>query len=118
LEFARALDEEEKRAVKENLTEEELTIFDLLMKPAVELTKKEEMQVRKVAKQLLEKLKEELCLDWRKKNRAKESVKLSIEETLDGLPDAFDKDLFDQKCNVVFQHVYESYYGQEQSLYS
>ena len=118
MEFARTLDEEEKRAVKENLTEEELTIFDLLMKPAVELTKKEEMQVRKVAKQLLEKLKEELCLDWRKKNRAKESVKLSIEETLDGLPDAFDKDLFDQKCNVVFQHVYESYYGQEQSLYS
>jgi len=47
MEFARALDEEEKRAVKENLTEEELTIFDLLMKPAVELTKKEEMQVTK-----------------------------------------------------------------------
>ena len=48
----------------------------------------------------------------------KESVKLSIEETLDELPDAFGKDLFDQKCNVVFQHVYESYYGQGQSVYS
>ena len=118
MEFAKALNEEEKRAAKENLTEEELTIFDLLMKPAVKLTKKEEMRVKKVAKELLKKLRSELCLDWRKKNQAKESVKLSIEETLDELPDAFGKDLFDQKCNVVFQHVYESYYGQGQSVYS
>jgi type I restriction enzyme, R subunit len=118
MEFAKALDEEEKRAVKENLTDEELTIFDLLTKPAVLLTKKEEMQVKKVARDLLEKLKEELCLDWRKKHQARESVKLSIEETLDGLPEEpFSKDLYQKKCNVVFQHVYESYYGQGQSLY-
>jgi type I restriction enzyme, R subunit len=118
MKFAKKLDEEEKRAVRENLTEEELTIFDLLTKPAVELTKKEELQVKKVAKELLEKLKSELCLDWRKKHQARESVKLSIEETLDGLPEEpFSKDLYEQKCNVVFQHVYESYYGQGKSLY-
>jgi type I restriction enzyme R subunit len=118
LKFAKDLDEEQKRAVKENLTDEELTIFDLLTKPKVELSKKEELQVKKVAKELLEKLKSELCIDWRKKHQARESVKLSIEETLDGLPeDPFDKDLYQKKCNVVFQHVYESYYGQGQSLY-
>ena len=118
MEFAKTLSEEEKRAAKENLTEEELTIFDLLTKPTVKLTKKEEMQVKKVAKELLDKLKSELCLDWRKKHQARESVKLSIEETLDGLPEEpFNKDLYQQKCNVVFQHVYESYYGQGQSLY-
>ena len=119
MEFAKSLDEEEKRAVRENLTEEELTIFDLLTKPAIELTKKDELQVKKVAKELLDKLKSELCLDWRKKHQARESVKLSIEEVLDGLPEKpFDKNIYEQKCNVVFQHVYESYYGQEQSLYS
>jgi type I restriction enzyme, R subunit len=119
MEFAKALDEEEKRAAKENLTEEELTIFDLLTRPAVELTKKEELQVKKVAKELLEKLKSELCLDWRKKHQARESVKLSIEEILDGLPEEpFGKDLYQQKCNVVFQHVFESYYGQSRSIYA
>jgi hypothetical protein len=119
MEFAKTLSEEEKRAAKENLTEEELTIFDLLTKPTVKLTKKEELQVKKVAKELLDKLKSELCLDWRKKHQARESVKLSIEETLDGLPEEpFSKDLYQQKCNVVFHHVYESYYGQGQSLYS
>ena len=79
---------------------------------------KDELQVKKVAKELLDKLKSELCLDWRKKHQARESVKLSIEEVLDGLPEEpFDKNLYEQKCNVVFQHVYESYYGQGKSLY-
>lgn len=109
IEFAKALGEEEKRAVKENLTDEELTIFDLLTKPAVVLTKKEELRVKGVAKELLEKLKSELCLDWRKKHQAKESVKLFIEEVLDGLPkEPFGRDLYQQKCDVVFLHVYES----------
>ena len=41
-----------------------------------------------------------------------------IEEVLDALPEEpFDKNLYEQKCNVVFQHVYESYYGQGKSLY-
>ncbi len=109
IEFAKDLKEEEKRAVKENLTEGELAIFDLLTKPAVVLTKKEELRVKGVAKELLEKLKSELCLDWRKKHQARESVKLSIEEVLDGLPEEpFGRDLYQQKCNVVFLHVYES----------
>ncbi len=117
-EFARALEEEEKRAVRENLTEEELAVFDLLAKPAVEMTGKEELQVKKVAKELLEKLQEKLCLDWKKKNRARESVKLSIQETLEGLPEeCFNGNLYEQKCNRVFQHVYDSYYGQGKSLY-
>ena len=57
--------------------------------------------------------------ELRKEYQARESVKLSIEDTLDSLPEEpFDKDLYQKKCNVVFQHVYESYYGQGQSLYS
>lgn len=39
LEFAKRLDEEEQRSIKENLSEEELSLFDILKKP--KLTNKE-----------------------------------------------------------------------------
>jgi type I restriction enzyme R subunit len=50
--------EEEKRGISEKLTEEELVIFDLLTKPEIKMTKAEEREVKKVAKELLEKLKQ------------------------------------------------------------
>ena len=41
-----------------------------------------------------------------------------IEETLDrGLPATYDQALFTQKCELVYQHVYDSYYGQGRSIY-
>jgi len=52
------------------LTEEELALFDLLTKPDPKLTKKQEVEVKKVAQGLLTKLKrEKLVLDWRKKQQ-------------------------------------------------
>ena len=59
LAFAKRLDSEEKRGIAEQLTEEELVIFDLLTKPDISLTKQETAGVKKVAKSLLEKLKQE-----------------------------------------------------------
>ena len=58
-----------------------------------------------------------LILDWRKKQQSRAAVRLTIEEVLDRLPEAFDKALFDQKCDLVFQHVYESYHGAGKSVY-
>ncbi|HAG80098.1 MAG TPA: hypothetical protein DCL61_02780, partial [Cyanobacteria bacterium UBA12227] len=67
-EFAQELKVEEKRAISENLDEEELAIFDLLTKPDITLTEKEKLDVKKVAKELLETLKQEkLVLDWRRR---------------------------------------------------
>jgi type I restriction enzyme, R subunit len=43
--FTQRLSEEEKRGIAEQLSEEELTVFDLLTKPDVGLTKAEERQV-------------------------------------------------------------------------
>ena len=72
MEFAKSLNEEEQRAVSEGLTEEELAVFDLLTKPEIELTAKERAQVKKAARDLLEKLKEEkLVLDWRKRQQSR-----------------------------------------------
>ena len=108
--FARDLQEEEKRAIKENLTEEELTIFDLLTKPSMKLTKREEDQVKKVAKELLETLKQEkLVLDWRKKQQTRASVRLCIEDVLDHLPPAYSKEIYQGKCEIVYQHIFEAY---------
>jgi type I restriction enzyme R subunit len=45
-------------------------------------------------------------------------VRLAIEETLDQLPQVYDKELFATKCERVYQHVYDSYYGEGQSVYT
>ncbi len=56
--FAKKLNEEDRRGISEQLTDEELVIFDLLTKPAIQLTKSETGEVKKVAKTLpAEKLK-------------------------------------------------------------
>ncbi len=116
--FAKALTEEERRAISENLTEEELAILDLLLKPRIELTKDEQKRVKDVAHDLLETLRrEKLILDWRKKQQSRAAVRLTIEEMLDQLPEAFEKPLYKQKCDLVYQHVYESYYGGGSSVY-
>lgn len=56
-EFTRSLTEEEQRHVAYGLSEEELAIFDILTKPELTLTKREEAEVKKVAKTLLQTLK-------------------------------------------------------------
>jgi type I restriction enzyme, R subunit len=55
------------RHIRKNLTEEELTIFDILTKPEPKLTKAQENKVKKIARELLTKLKarEKLILNWR-----------------------------------------------------
>jgi type I restriction enzyme R subunit len=117
--FTKKLDAEEKRGIAENLTEEELVIFDLLTKPEIALSQKEAAEVKKVAKALLEKLKKEkLVLDWRKQQTTRAGVLVAIQEVLDELPRAYTPELYQQKCDMVYQHFYEVYRGQGQSVYA
>ena len=117
--FAKRLDAEEKRGIAEQLSEEELVIFDLLTKPDVMLTNLESAEVKKVAKVLLEKLKKEkLVLDWRKQQTTRAMVLTTIKDVLDQLPRVYTKDLYEQKCDTVYQHFYEAYLGQGKSVYS
>jgi type I restriction enzyme R subunit len=119
LKFAKELDHEEKRGISEHLSEEELTIFDLLTKPEMSLTEKEKKQVKKVAKELLATLHNgKLVLDWRKKQQAQATVQVTIAETLEALPDRYDKKLYQQKCNLIYQHIFDSYYGENRSIYA
>lgn len=110
LALARALDDEEQRHVREALTEEELVIFDILIRPAPELTTEEREEIKKVARELLQKLKALLVINWRQKNTARSQVRLVIEDVLDvGLPRAYSPELYKQKCALVFEHIYEKY---------
>nr|WP_322709091.1 type I restriction endonuclease subunit R [Nostoc sp. ChiSLP03a]MDZ8210236.1 type I restriction endonuclease subunit R [Nostoc sp. ChiSLP03a] len=111
--FAQELDVEQKRAIAQNLTEEELAIFDLLTKPEISLTKQEEEEVKQVAKELLVTLKrEKLVLDWRKRQQSKASVEVAIKDILDRLPANYSIELYELKCQEIYQHIYENYSGQ------
>jgi type I restriction enzyme, R subunit len=117
--FTKKLSEEEKRGISERLTEEELVIFDLLTKPEVTLTKAEKEAVKKVAKALLETLKtEKLVLDWKKRQTTRAAVRYTVETVLDRLPRAYTPELYEQKCDLVYQHVFDSYQGLGQGLYA
>ena len=105
-----ALSDEQQRHVREQLTEEELTVFDLLTRPGPELTTAEREEVKKVARHILERVRAALVLNWRQKAQARARVKLVIEDTLDeGLPRAYTPELYTNKCSTLFEHVYERF---------
>lgn len=111
---------EDQRAIRESLSEEELALFDILTRPVPELAEKERAQVKKVCKELLETLKaEKLVLDWRKKDRARSDVRRTLEIVFDrGLPESYDEGIYNEKCELAFHHIFTSYYGAGESVYS
>jgi len=98
------LNAEEKRGIAEQLSEEELAMFDILTKPDMDLDEKEKNQVKQVARNLLETLKtSKLVLDWRKRQQSRAQVKQTIDIKLDeGLPRCYTKEIYEQKCADVF----------------
>jgi type I restriction enzyme R subunit len=117
--LSRNLSEEQQRHVRENMTEEELVIFDILTRPAPGLSTDERSEVKKVARELLNRLKQLLVINWRQKSTARAQLRLAIEDVLDtGLPRVYSPELYQQKCSAVFEHVYESYADQGDSIYA
>ncbi|BAU56098.1 type I restriction endonuclease subunit R [Mucilaginibacter gotjawali] len=109
VDFVGQLKAEELRAAREGLSEKELEIFDLLKKE--NLTKEEDQKVKLAAKSLLHRLYEEkptvLLQDWHKDLQSQLKVKLVIQDILDkNLPETYDKNVYDTKCNIVFNHLF------------
>lgn len=106
--FVSQLRDEEIRAKREGLTEEELEIFDLLKKE--NLAKDEEQRVKLAAKNLLQRLKGKptvLVNDWYKDTQTKLQVDKVIGDILEQyLPESYDRIIFKNKCNTVFDHFY------------
>jgi type I restriction enzyme R subunit len=109
LKLSRELSEEQTRHVRENMLPDELVIFDILTRPAPDLSDAEREEVKKVAKQLLAKVQGLLALDWQKRAGPRAQVKGAISDALDdGLPRAYDKPLYEAKVEAVFEHFYET----------
>ena len=119
LKLSNSLNDEEQRHVRENMSEEELVILDILTRPSPELSTEERAEVKKVARELLVRLKSLLVLNWRQKTTARSQLKLTIEDVLeDGLPRAYTPELYKQKCAAVFEHVFESYPEKDAGVYA
>jgi type I restriction enzyme R subunit len=116
--FVKELSEEDRRSVAEQLTEEELAIFDILTKPTPDLPPKEKQEVKQIARKLLQTLKQaKLVLDWRKKLRTRADVYSTVKIVLDDLPRVYTPELYQEKCDSVYKHVFDSYQGEGMSVY-
>ncbi|MFO8164802.1 MAG: type I restriction endonuclease subunit R [Desulfatiglandales bacterium] len=114
LKFVQGLDEEETRAMREGLDEETLAIYDLLSKP--DLTAQEISRIKKVAKELLELLKEKLrnLYHWQDKEPTRDEVSVLIKNFLwddkTGLPvEYYSQSEVDMIAKAVYYHVYRAY---------
>ena len=61
---------------------------------------------------------EKFVLDWRKKQRAKQAVRLCVEDGLDKVARAYTPNTFERKCDLTSQHVYDAYAGDGKSVYA
>ncbi len=82
------------------------------------LSAAERAEVKKVTRELLNRLKLLLVLNWRQKSTARTQLKLTIEDVLyAGLPRVYPRDLYQRKCSVIFERVYESYPERDEGVY-
>lgn len=120
IELSKTLTAEEERAVREDMTEEELAIFDLLTKPDPVLTTEERERVQASARTLLVHLHDKLVQDWRRKVDVMNDVNSTIRRVLDsGLPETpYTVDIFREKVQLVYDHVLSAYGDDGESVYS
>jgi len=105
LEFASNLDGEQKRAVQEGLSEDELTLFDLLFEESLSQSDRE--KVKQASKKLLASLRDLLrpMHDWTKNTTTQAEVKMFI---LDNLWRTLPRPPFtDEETEKVAVQVYE-----------
>ncbi|WP_437528254.1 type I restriction endonuclease subunit R [Sorangium sp. So ce726] len=119
LTFMKKLEAEDARAEHEGLSREEFALFDLLAAGAVKLNVNERDVVKTIARELPKKLAPKLVIDWRKRQRARAAVKVTIERELEALPEeTYSTDMYEMLVGAVYEHVYESYWGEGKSKYS
>ena len=102
------LKKESERPTFEGLTEEELELYDLLIR-GKKLTQKEEQQVKLAAKHLYTTITNErsklLVVDWYKDEQPKAKVRHTIEISLnEDLPMCYDKESFNAKTDLLLNH--------------
>ncbi len=112
------MEEEERRAAREGLTEDELAVFDLLTKPKPKLTKAQEVAVKKVARELLEKLQDQLAVaQWQSKQQTRAAVQSTIRFTLNELPEEpYPEPVWNEKVDAVWAFIFARRAAQSSAL--
>jgi type I restriction enzyme R subunit len=115
VELARAVSAEEQRALREQLSEEELAIADLLLSEH-EPAAGEWEQVKTIARNLLAKLKSSgrMANNWYNKQEMRSGVMSIIIRDLEALPDSYSPAQYRQKVEEVYRYVrayFENYSG-------
>lgn len=120
LELAQDLTTEEQRAVALGLSEEELALFNILIRPGPDLSASEEKKVLEAVRDLLASLKRnKLVLDWRKKLQTKAAVRQTIRRNLArDLRPFYPSDLLTEKNELIYQHIYDAYSSQSDNIYT
>ena len=119
IDFVNSLSAEEAETKREDLTEEQKAVFDILRKPT--LTEADKKRVKEIAIELLEELKKEkLKVDqvW-EKNETSAAVFNTVNKILfDQLPyPTYQTDDIDLRTNLVYNHLRNQYYGGGKSIY-
>ena len=99
---------EQRRAAEEDLTEEELEVFDILRKE--NLSKADIVKVKAAAKDLLVKLRENQAVlfttDWYKDSSKKSSFFIFVKDSLNAtLPDSYDRSTFLDKSTLLYNQL-------------
>ncbi len=102
----------------EGLSQEELAIDDLLVDAEVPLEAADREVLKKIAHDLPKKLAKKLAIDWRKTQRGRAAVRTTIKDVPEELPEAYDPAAYERVVAAVYEHVYESYWGEGKSKYS
>ena len=113
MDLTKKLSEEERRYVREGFeNDEQLTMYDLLMKD--DLTKAEIKKIKEVAVELLEKIKAQLAtMDHPfEKRETKAAIIITIRDTLwEMLPESYSDESIDSYKDAVFEYVQQRYGG-------
>ena len=115
--LSQQLSEDEQRTASEGLSEPELAIFDLLTRPDPVLTAEQRDEVKRIARKLMAHIEDRLVLDWRKKAETREAARVLVKDVLDELPEVYDAATWERKSEVVFNHLFASYYDDGGSIY-
>ena len=85
----------------------------------IPLNDKEREAVKKVAREMIARLNaERLVIDWRQKAQARAAVQQMIANFYHDLPSPpYTKDIKQQKRELTFGHIYDSYAGAGRSVY-
>ncbi|MEB3361661.1 MAG: type I restriction enzyme endonuclease domain-containing protein [Synechococcaceae cyanobacterium] len=111
------LSQEQQRHSRENLSEEALALFDILLQSAPDLPDSDRAKVKQSARELVEGIQELLVLHWRQKFAARAMLKEHIAEALDqGLSRAYTPELYRQKCEEMFAHLEQADPERDQSV--